>query len=247
MKYLVTVLSLLFVLSSYAQSKRSGFEGTQTIQLSISTPQPRLRETFQVKLDIEHLRANIFQSLADKVRISTGTTYGREDEQMIMQVTARKKGSFEIGPLEFTLDHTHYRTNKVVYEVVDALPDTDQGLWMRKVKMNDTAFCLILEQRIPARSRTEKKGNTITIASVPKYDQLAKLKTLPEQIGMNTPLSSSNSSFASVEINGERREFMYGYAVYYFTLSDPAAKVVITKDNFENLPADYRFQNIQIP
>ena len=116
----------------------------QTIELKISTPQPRLGETFQITLDINHLRANIFKSLNGKVRLSDDITSSNTAD-LAMNVVALKKGKTEIGPIEFFLDKTKYTTNKITYEVIDELPGTDNGLWFRKVNTGEKMFCIIIE------------------------------------------------------------------------------------------------------
>jgi hypothetical protein len=247
MKQAILFISfLLSVTFSRTQNIDSLFTQPQVIELSISTPQPRLKETFQITLDINHLRANIFKSLAGKVQLSNDI--GSEDNgQITMNVNALKKGKNEIGPLEFTLDKTKYSTNKITYEVIDPLPNTDKGLWIRKVNTSDSTFCIIIEQRIPADSKTTKEtDNSISLTTEPEYNEIAKFKVGYSIEGVSGFNSHSNTNFSSVEIKGEDRQFMYGYSVYYFNIDDKKAKIKITKDKFENIPPDYKFENIVI-
>ena len=68
-----TILFTCFILLTIygnTQNVDSILAGPQAIELTISTPQPRLKETFQISIDINHLRANIFKSLAGKVQLS---------------------------------------------------------------------------------------------------------------------------------------------------------------------------------
>jgi hypothetical protein len=244
-----TFLFALFILLSlfgWTQNIDSMLAEPQVIELTISTPQPRLKETFQISLDINHLRANIFKSLARKVQLSNdiGTS---DNGEMTMNVNAITKGKNEIGPLEFFLDKTKYTTNKLTYEVIDPLPNVDKGIWFRKVMTSDTTFCIIIEQRIPANSKTTKKSdNSISFTTEPEYNEIAKFKDSYSINGVSGSNSHSNTNISSVNINGDERQFMYGYSVYYFNIVDRKAKIKITKDKFQNLPDDFKFEDISI-
>lgn len=237
-----------FLLSVFGRTQNidSMLAEPQVIELTISTPQPRLKETFQISIDINHLRANIFKSLFGKVQLSNDIS-NTDNGDLTMNVNALKKGKNEIGPLEFFLDKTRYTTNKVVYEVIDPLPNIDKGIWFRKVMISDTTFCIIIEQRIPANSKTTKKSdNSISFTTEPEYNEIVKFKDSYSINGVSGSNSHSNTNFSSVNINGENRQFMYGYSVYYFNIVDREAKIKITKDKFQNLPNDYKFEDISI-
>ena len=239
------ILFLLSISLSQAQNIDSFFAQSQTVELTISTPQPRLKETFQISIDVNHLRANIFKSLVGKVQLSDDISI-TDNRELTMNVTALKKGKNEIGPLEFYLDKTKYTTNKIVYEVIDPLPNTDKGVWIRKVKTGDNTFCIIIEQRIPARSQTAQSGNTTSYTTEPEYGQIVKFKDSYSIEGLSGMNSRSATNFSSTEINGERKQFMYAYSVYYFTIKDDKIKIRITKDKLENFPAGYQFEEIVV-
>lgn len=243
------ILFIHFVLLSafgWTQNIDSILAEPQTIELTISTPQPRLEETFQISLDINHLRANIFKSLAGKVQLSNDIST-TDNGQLTMNVNAIKKGKNEIGPLEFFVDKTKYTTNKITFEVINPLPNVEKGVWFRKVMTSDTTFCIIIEQRIPANSKTTKKSdNSITFTTEPEYKNIVKFKDSYSIEGVSGRNSHSSTNFSSVTINGEDRQFMYGYSVYYFNIEDRKTKIKITKDKFQNIPDDYKFEDIII-
>ena len=243
---ILLILSTLFSSAGWAQNIDSMLAEPQVIELTISTPQPRLKETFQISIDVNHLRANIFKSLAGKVQLSNeiGTT---DNGELTMNVSAITKGENLIGPLEFFLDKTKYTTNKITYDVVDPLPDFDRGIWFRKVMTSDTTFCVIIEQRIPAKSKTTKEsGNSTSYTTEPEYSEIAGFKDSYSITGVSGINSHTNTNFSSVIINGEDKKYMYGYSVYYFKIVDRRAKIKITKDKFQNLPGDYKFEDIII-
>jgi len=245
MKQVVFLFSLLLVsIFGFAQNTDSILAEPQTIELSISTPQPRINETFQISLDINHLKANIFKSLIGKVELSDDRSY-TDNGLLTIKVKALKKGTNEAGPLMFTLDNTKYTTNKITYEVVDSLPDTDVGLWFRKVNTSDSTFCIIIEQRIPAVEKTIKQAdNSISYTTEPEYSEIVKFKSSYSIDGLSNPDSNSSTNFSSIEVNGVEKQFMYAYSVYYFSIDDKKAGIKITKDILENIPKGYKFNDI---
>lgn len=244
-----TIFLTCFILSavvSRSQNVDSLLAEPQTIDLTISTPQPRMNETFQVSIDINHLRANIFKSLAGKLQLSTdiGTT---DNSELTMHVTAVHKGKNEIGPLEFYLDKTKYTTNKLRFEVVDPLPNVDKGIWFRKVKTGESTFCIIIEQRIPANTKTTKlNDNSITFTTEPEYNKIVKFKDSYSIAGLSGSNSRTSTNFGSITVNGKERQFMYGYSVYHFRIEDKTAGIRIKKDVLENVPGDYVFEEIVV-
>jgi hypothetical protein len=164
-----------------------------------------------------------------------------------MKVKALAKGKNEIGPFEFYIDKTRYTSNKVAYEVVDALPNTDNGIWFRKVMTGGNTFCIIIEQRIPAATKSRKTAdNTITITTEPVSEEMVEFKDSYSIDGVSGRDSQRNTSFSNLVKNGEEVPFKYGFAIYYFTIDDEKAKIKITRDKFKNLPKDYKFEEIVV-
>lgn len=242
------LLFAVFCLSTtaHAQNIDSIIAAPQTIELSISTPQPRLNETFEITLDAKHIRANIFKSLIGKLEFmeETGPI---NNNKLTMKVQALEKGKAEIGPFEFYIDKTRYTSSKISYEVIDPLPATDNGIWIRHVKTGTDAFCIIIEQRIPASTKSRKTAdNAITITTEPVTEEMVEFKNSYSIDGVSGGNSQRTSSFSSLEKNGEDIPFKYSFGIYYFTINDDKAKVRITRDLFKNLPKDYKFEEIVV-
>jgi hypothetical protein len=165
-----------------------------------------------------------------------------------MNVNALKKGKTEIGPLEFTLDKTKYSTNKITYEVIEPLPDTDNGLWFRKVDMTDNTFCIIIEQRIPASNKRTVTGeNSISFTTEPEHNNIVKFKNTYSIKGLNSTNSRSSTNFGSItDKQGNEKQVLFAYAVYYFQITDKKEKIKITRDKLENIPPAYKFEEIII-
>ena len=245
--FVSTLLFIATAISGYAQNIDSFLAIPQTLELKISTPQPRLKEKFQITLDANYVRVHIFKSALGKIQPANeiGDT---NDGMMTLNVNALKKGKNEIGPLEFEINGTKYSTNKITYEVVDALPNVDKGLWFRKVVTSDSTFCIIIDQRIPANSKT-----TIISEKETKYsteainNNVARFKNSYSIDGLQGGDGSSYTDYSSIEDDkGEEKQFMRSYSITWFRIKDRKKKIVITKDKFQDLPAGYRFEDIVV-
>lgn len=246
MKQFFILISFLFsAIIGQAQNIDSILAIPQVLELSISTPQPRLNESFKISLEANYIKAQIFKSTFRHLEFAEdiGNT---DDRMMILNVKSPQKGKNQIGPLHFTINGIAYSTNKINYEVIDALPSVDQGLWFRKVFVNDSTFCVIIEQRIPANRRTMKISESETKYSVaPINENVVSFKNTYSIDGLRGMTSTSYSDFKSIyDVNGNEKEFMTEYSITYFSIIDKKATVRITKDTFQNLPADYKFEDI---
>lgn len=219
----------------------------QTLELKISSPQPRLKEKIEISLDINWIRAQIFKTEFGK--FEAAEEIGNSDANlMVMKVNALKKGKQSIGPLSFTLNGTKYSTTKIEYTVIEALPNVDKGLWFRKVMTSDTTFCIIIEQRIPANSKVKQiSKNETKYYSEPTNDNIVKFKSFYSIDGLDGNNSASYSDFSYIiDDAGTRKEYMSGYSITYFKIADRTKKIKITKDKFQNIPSDYKFEDIII-
>ncbi len=246
MKKIALLLLLIPFLKGSAQNIDSLLAIPQFVELEVSTPQPRLKEKFKISLDIAYARANIFRSTIGKLRMAPGGEMN--DSKMVMKVNAMKKGENEIGPLQFTVNGTVYTSNKIKYTVIDPLPETDQGLWIRKVQTGDSTFCLIIEQRIPAVSRvTQVSAKESSYSNLPVSDKNFKFKNSYSIDGIEGSSSSSNSEQGYfINENGTPKPYQFYYSITHFRIVDKAKKIVITEDKFENLPAGYKFESIVV-
>ena len=217
----------------------------QTLELKLSSPQPRLRQKVELSLNINYVRAQIFRTELGKFEPAEdiGDTDG---DLMVMKINALQKGRQVIGPLSFTLNGTKYTSNKIEYDVIEALPDVDKGVWIRKVFPNDSTVCIIIEQRIPASRRVSKiDQNTSKYWVEPNSANTITMKSAPSVHGLQY---STSVNFAEEgRFYNKKRElvnYLSGSSINYFKIVDKAGSIKITKDDFINLPADYKFQDI---
>ena len=219
---------------------------TQSLELSISNPQPRVGDDFYLSVDISDLKSELFKSLSNKVQISTDYITG-DNGQLKIKITASNKGIAELGPLSFSLNGTTYSTNKVTYEVIDELPQVDNGLWIRKVRKDETTFYLIIEQRIPAKIVTAKNDdNSITTSTEPETEEFVKINSDYSIEGLSTDFSSTSSDYSSFVETGIRKHYMNCFSFYTFKIEDKTQKIVLSRDLFENLPKTYKFEEIKV-
>lgn len=244
-QFFISIFILFSVVVGRTQNIDSILAIPQLLELNISTPQPRLNEKFKISLDEHYIRAQIFKSTFGQLEFAED--FGNTDDgMMILNVKATHKGKNQIGPLHFSIDGIEYSTNKIVYEVIDALPNVDKGLWFRKVFINDSTFCLIIEQRIPANNKTTNISETDTKYSTePINENVVSFKYTYSIDGLRGSTSTTYSDFGSIyDANGNEKQFMAAYSINYFSIIDKKAKIKITKDKFQNLPADYKFEDI---
>ena len=217
----------------------------QTLNLKISSPQPRLKEKVEISLDINYVRAQIFKTEFGKFSVTEDIGNSNEN-LMIMKVVALEKGKQSMGPLSFTMNGTKYITNKIEYEVIEALPKVDKGLWFRKINTSDTTFCVIIEQRIPAKIKIIKILDKETkFWNETSNDNISRFKYSYSIEGLEGGNGKTYSDLEYlIDDKGLRKEYKSGYSITYFRIKEKKNKITITKDKFENLPADYKFKNI---
>ena len=217
----------------------------QTLDLKISSPQPRLNENVEISLEINYIKAQIFKTEFGKFEYSQDIGTSNEN-LMIMKVKPMKAGKQSMGSLSFIMNGTKYTTNKIDYEVIEALPNVDKGLWFRKVMTSDTSFCIIIEQRIPANSKVTKiSAKETKYWTEPTNDNIVRFKNSYSVNGLEGGDGTTNSNFGYViDEKKVRKEYMSGYSINYFRILERQKKIKITKDLFVNIPTDYKFQEI---
>ncbi len=243
--FLITSL-LLLVLNARSQTVDSIITAPQTIKVSMSTPQPRLNETFEITVDASDIRDNIFKSV--KGRLGFPEDMGSmESGKLKTKVKALSLGKNQMGPFEFYIDKTRYTSAIISYEVIDPLPQTDKGIWIRQIRTGEDAFCIIIEQRIPAVTKSGRTAdNGISITTEPVAEEMVEFKYNDSIDGISAGNSERTSSFSSLEKDGENIPFKYSFGIYHFSIKDDKAKIRITRDLFKNLPEDYKFEEIVV-
>lgn len=248
MKKLFHSLLLLGICcAAKAQNIDSFLAIPQSLKLEISNPQPRVGEAFDVYIDPEHIKANIFRSLLGKLHAADEDMSYYNNRDLNMHVKATRKGNMQIGPLDFYVNQTHYTTNKIDVEIVEPLPATDKGLWFRTARTSDSTFSLIIEQRIPAKEKITKKDDiTTSYTTEAETEDHIDLIQDPDSKGLESGSGITNTSYSSVSILGEEKKYMYIFIVKAYTITDKKAKIVFTKDMFKNFPEGYVFKNIVV-
>ena len=241
------LFSTFFGLSSLlglTQNIDSPPAASKTLELKISNPQPRVNQSFEITLDVEFIRADIFRPALGKM-LYADSMGSYNTDLMKLTVVPTEKGKNEIGPLQFTINGNVYSTNKIEYEVIDTLPNIDEGLWIRKVTTGDNTFSIIVEQRIPENKVKAPRKNAPIWAT--RDDHLAVYKSSPIAKGFQHGGIESSTMMSSIyDEKGMEKKFKSAYAITNFEILDKTKKIIFTKDMFENIPAYYKFEDIVI-
>ncbi|EHQ27655.1 BatD family protein [Mucilaginibacter paludis] len=136
------LVALFYSISGYSQALR----------LNISLPQPRLGQSFYLSFTSDTLSKQIFNLAPRKFKVKSYTAFTGQETCFSAQLEALKIGQNEIGPLIFNFNGNTYKTNIIKFTVADSLPNTNQGIWIRKVPVNDTSIYILIDQRIPTHT-----------------------------------------------------------------------------------------------
>ncbi|RYY49400.1 MAG: hypothetical protein EOO06_07340 [Chitinophagaceae bacterium] len=218
----------------------------QTLELHISSPQPRMKEQITLSVDLNYFRAHLFKTELGKFEVA-GMAISNDENFMITRVQALEKGKQTIGPLSFNLNGTAYTTNPVSFEVIEELPAVDSGIWIRKVLPTDSTLCIIVEHRIPAKSRVTKlSDNSTKYWTEPRsYETVTLSASNIDGLLHRTTTNNSSEEFF-YDKNGEHVKFLLGYSISFFDIIDRTKTITITRQHFTNLPANYAFKDIII-
>ena len=229
------------------------FTFSQPLKLSISSPQPRLTQSFNITIDITPIKKEIFKQIGDGLNLIKEEWFD-SDPSITYSVIPKKLGRTEIAPLQFVFNGKTYTTEKKSFEVVEDLPKVASGLWFRKVPIDDSTFYIILEQNIPAkRKTTDSSDGNFSNTFVPTIDNAVKFKEFPDvqfypSKGLKgLHIGGQSSKLLSYQNNdGELISYFYNIQVAKCRI-DKNVSIKLTNDYFLNLPTDYSFNNINLP
>lgn len=243
MKHII-LLNLFIILTAYGYCQKNVFKGQDStiIEIIMSNPQPRINENTSINIKTSFLIDTIFNSLplADKITV----TKSYSNELSIGNVKTNKIGKFKIGGMHFSMNNTNYYTKELNYEVIDSLPETDKGLWIRAVMIDDSTFCMIIEQRIP------RIGIGLQDSSRPNlvlYDANSQRATFgPSTNNLSSMKGEGSSTFRNQLVRNVEKSFFESSFISFIRIVNRNVKITLTKDDFENIPEDYIFHNIVI-
>jgi hypothetical protein len=223
------------------------FSGTcysQTLELSISVPQPRLKETFEVSFSMDSLSKAIFKLDTTKFNINSYTSSGLPPS-FTVSLEARQKGENEVGPFIFTFNGKKYKTNQLKFTVADSLPDGNKGLWFRKLKIDDTTVYIMIDQKQPAHNIITRKDEN-TISATAGVDENEKDTELIDGLE-NAKVDDWGSSSSTIpDFIHNEKGCRTTYKCYKVTILDKNKPLILTRHSFKNLPDDYSFKDITI-
>lgn len=223
---------------------------SQQLQLEISNPQPRQGQVFTLSVNVDTLSSMFFKSSNNKFNVSQSST---SNHLFSVDYIAEKLGDNQIAPLMLNFNGVNYTTNALKFEIIDSLPPVNQGLWIRKVRLNDSLFCIIIEQRMPAKEYITTNGNSknITIKADDnespvemKRNDITRVIDQIENVSFEGSTVTTGTQTITSYTSAELLNCSYSFAVYKLKVTDKSKPAIITKDIFNNLPDYYQFKNI---
>lgn len=215
---------------------------SQKLELSLSVPQPRLGEQFDVSFNIDTISKGVFRLDTNKFKINS---YGSSGTglQCSVNLTAVKAGENELGPFDFNFNGKTYKTNKIKFTIADSLPTVAQGLWIRKLPVDDTTVYIMLDQiQHVGTVVTRKDENTITSAPAADADE-SDTKLALDVDNARVEEWGSSSTTAPDFTNGKKGN-RSSYKCYKVTILDKKKPLVLSRSVFKNLPVYYQFKDI---
>ena len=238
MKQIKILLSLLFVnIFSYAQNDKS----TKILEVYFSNPQPRINEGADISIDPSQLIDTLYNSIPLSYRNNIGSYY--IDRLTVASINTDKLGKFEIGSMEFKLNGTKYKSHILTYEVIDSLPNTDKGIWIRNYKENDSIFWIIIDQRKPMIETYVRYDSTGKVSK--EFLQNLNVQFRPEIYDRSVQYSGSPmyGSTDSLIINGNLKVSNHTLSTYRMKVPNKK-EIKITRKDFIGLPDEYVFRDI---
>jgi len=220
----------------------------QTLNLSISNPQPRLGQSFIVTVNIDTLNQTLFHFLSSQFKVSLTKDQCSNTPEMSVALEAKKIGKDEIGPLTIEFNGIKYKTNKVSFDVVDSLPAVNKGYWIRKIKVDDTTVVILTEQRIPALTYYDHSGNSVNITTKTNDEEKEAELTWMDSDVANAKIDmiGGHSEMQSIHLPDKELKFKYCYWSYKVIIIDKNKPAILRKSVFSNLPDYYKFDNIVV-
>jgi len=219
----------------------------QTLKLNMSTPQPRLGQSFTISVSADTLADILFRPIAGNFKISPGKDASNQASSFVITADAKTIGKQHNGPLKLEFNGIKFTTDKIEFEIIDSLPAVDKGLWIRKVIVNDTEFSILTDQRIPTTPYTSKTDSSIT-TEYKARDGSSGTTLVANDEGENIRSngSTTSSSPQTVRSQGKELEVNYYFGVYNFIIVNKKKPVVLRKSDFKDLPPDFKFQDIVV-
>ena len=243
MKQIIFLILFIFLIDySYGQKNVLEERDSTLIEVFMSNPQPRISEFTSINIKTSPLIDTIFNSLSEGDKNNVTKSY--PNDLTIGNVETSKIGKFKIGSLHFSMNNTNYYTKELNYEVIDSLPESDKGLWIRAIKIDDSTFCLIMEQRIP-KIRNEVQDSLHPNLTL--YDEILRRATFaPSTTNLSSMRGEGASSFKNKLVRNVEKSFLESSYISFIRIVNRNEKITLTKDDFENIPKDYIFHNIII-
>lgn len=199
------------------------------LSTEISNPAPRVGETITLSIQNTFLDDILNQQLDSLNTKQISTTSNNKDTQI--ELMMKDTGTYQIGPIQFTLNGVHYTTNQLTIPVMPALPKSE-GFWVRSASIDNKHY-IILEQVI-------------------SEDNLAKATKKESKVDDDMGQFMHNSGFAGLKYKTDNRDLVFTFrssssngdgnmntyqAIYVVSFGDAATdSYTLQESDFNNLP-----------
>ena len=243
MKQIKLIIFFIFLIDyGYGQNNVLKGRDSTLIEIVLSNPQPRINEYTSINIKTSSLIDTIFNSLSEGDKNNVIKSY--PNDLTIGYVETSKIGKFKIGGLNFSMNKTNYYTKELNYEVIDSLPKSDNGLWIRAVMIDDSTFCLIMEQRIP---NIQNEAHDSSRPNLVLYNTNLRSATFaPSTSNLTSMKGEGSSSLKNNLVRNVEKSFLESSYISFIRIVNRNVKITLTKYDFENIPKDYIFHDIII-
>ncbi len=247
MRLILLAILFLFCTSSFAQTPPLQCKEPIKLSLSVSPPSPRQNSHVAISVDFASILDSLYGAM-DHQDPSLSLRRYKLDDYPVFSLDSLKTGRYELGPYNFVLNRQPYTTEKLQFIVDDSLQKDEFGIWIRHTKTNDSTFCVTIEQKQILENKQNLNREEYIRQNFGKGGLgpiFIELKEEDYQI-LRHLRSTNRSTLEETETN--KGKVLYEDSFYYICFEKKAntGEFVLTRDHFENLPADFKFEPIII-
>jgi len=232
---------------------------SQSVELKVANPMPRIGETLLLSYDINPEKTDLQKSVIDintkekksasPFKMCTDPDYSIAKGSLSLTKKLEKAGNLKFGPFSFMIDGKTYKSGVLNITVYPELPKEKNGLWISYVKSGDDNY-LIVEQRI------EGKDQSLFTSGVPHFLNDDKVfvrvvDSLTNKPNRDIIFVRGAYSFGMGSLDNDMKkadsQFMQRTSVYKVWTSEKYKNnFLLSKEHFLNLPEKSDFTPILI-
>jgi hypothetical protein len=226
---------------------------TDTLNLTISNPAPRVDDKVEISIDISFLSNTLDSQLSPEIeKHEFNQFYGNSAKFYKKTISFPKAGEYTVGPFKFDFNGKQYVTDSLIIQVDEKLPYRE-GVWARVVEMDGKKY-LVVEQMIQNKSDVKKKKSkgsyTISYTSggvLPDRKEFVDIEKNPGEgvIFKNLGSESTTRMAPGTELGDAGFSYIrIKYEIEFNT--DFNGSFTLKKKHLINLPRGIKFEDLII-